>query len=257
MNPDFHRALTARERLTGTWISVGHPAVGEMSAQLGFDHVVVDTEHASTSVSELEDVMRAVEAAEGDTAPLVRVPSHDPGRVKRVLDAGAAGLMFPMVETAEEAEDIVAAMRYPPEGVRGVAPARASDYGRSLDEYFAGANEGLVTITQIETGRGVENAAEIAAVDGVDAIQIGQGDLSASLGAFGDWGAEDFRGAVDDVVEAAHAADVPVGMLALDHDGIDRWLDAGVDFMQVGADMVYLTEGAKAAKAHFEDAVDR
>ena len=257
MNPEFRRALTGRERLVGNWISIGHPAVGEISAQLGFDFVVIDTEHTATSISELEDVMRGVDAAEGDTVPLVRVPSHDPGRIKRVLDAGAAGLMFPMVETAEEAEDVVSAMRYPPEGRRGAAPARASDYGATFGEYFESANDDLVTITQIETERGVENAAEIAAVDGVDALQIGQGDLSASLGVFGDWDADRFRTAVEDVVDAAHAEDVPVGMLALDHDGIDRWLDAGVDFMQVGADMVYLTEGAEAAKDHFEDALDR
>ncbi|WP_254546863.1 HpcH/HpaI aldolase family protein [Halomarina pelagica] len=255
MNPRFHRALTDGERVVGNWISIGHPAVGEISAQLGFDFVVVDTEHTSTSVSELEDVIRAVDAADGDTAPLVRVPNHDPGRVKRVLDAGAAGLMFPMVETAEAAAAVVAAMQYPPDGVRGAAPARASDYGRSFGAYFRDANDALVTIVQIETARGVENAAEIAAVDGVDAIQIGQGDLSASLGAFGDWDDDDFTAAVAAVVDAAHAADVPVGMLALDHDDIDRWLDAGVDFMQVGADMVYLAEGAEAARSHFEEAV--
>ena len=255
MHQGFKRALTAGERVVGNWISIGHPAVGEISAQVGFDFVVIDTEHTSTGVAEVEGVIRAVEAAGDDTASIVRVPSHDPARIKRVLDAGAGGIMVPMVETADDAEAVVEATRYPPEGVRGAAPARASDYGGSFDEYFATANDRLVTIVQVESQEGVENVAEIAAVEGVDAIQIGQGDLSASLGVFGEWSSDEFEDAVDEIVTASHDADVPIGMLALDHDGIDRWLDAGVDFLIVGADMVYLTEGARAAKAHFEERI--
>lgn len=255
MNPAFHQTLTAGDHVVGNWISIGHPAVGEITAHLGFDFAVIDTEHTSMAVNVVEDVIRAIESVGGDTAPLVRVPSHDPARIKRILDAGAAGLMLPMVETAADAEDVVEAMRYPPEGVRGAAPARASSYGRTFDEYFETANDRLVTIVQIETKRGVDNVEKIAAVDGIDALQIGQGDLSASLGTFGEWDDNDFEDAIERVVEVADDADVPVGMLALDHDGIDRWLDVGIDFLIVGADMVYLQDGAEAAKRRYEDAV--
>ena len=255
MDPDFKQSLVDREPVVGNWISLAHPAIAETSAGLGFDFVVIDTEHTSISVDELESMIRGTDAGDGRTAPIVRVPDHDPGRVKRVLDMGAAGLMFPMVESAEEAERIVEAVRYPPEGRRGAAPARASGYGRSFEEYFEGANDGLVTIVQVETERAVENIEEIIAVDGVDAIQIGQGDLSASVGAFGEWEDDAFRDALTRAVEAADEAGVPVGMLALDEAGIDRWLDAGVDFMTVGVDVAYLQEGASGAKAYFEDAV--
>ena len=255
MHHGFQRALRSGERVVGSWISIGHPAVGEISAGLGFDFVVVDTEHTSMGVAEVEDVIRGVEAAGDDTAPIVRVPNHDPAWIKRVLDAGATGVMVPMVETGEQASAAVEATHYPPEGIRGAAPARASGYGESFGEYFRAANDRLVTIVQIETERGVRNVEEIVAVEGIDAIQIGQGDLSASLGVFGEWSSATFRDAVREIVAAAESADVPVGMLALDNDGIDRWLDAGVDFVAVGADMVYLADGARAAKAHFEDAV--
>ena len=255
MDPGFRQALVDGEPVVGNWISLAHPAIAETSADLGFDFVVIDTEHTSIGVDELESMIRATDAGDGDTVPLVRVPDHDPGRVKRVLDMGAAGLMFPMVESAEEAERIVEAVRYPPEGRRGAAPARASGYGRSFGEYFENANEGIVTVVQVETERAVENIEEILAVDGVDAIQVGQGDLSASVGAFGEWEDDAFRDALDRTVEAAGGNDVPVGMLALDEAGIDRWLDAGVDFMTVGVDVVYLREGARRAKEYFEDAV--
>lgn len=255
MDPDFRRSLSARERLVGNWISLAHPAIAEISADLGFDFVVIDTEHTSIAVDELEGMIRAADRGGDGPAPLVRIPGIDAGRIKRVLDMGAAGLMIPMVESADEAERAVEATRYPPEGRRGAAPARASDYGVSFGEYFEGANDGIVTVVQIESAAGVEIVEGIVAVDGVDAVQIGQGDLSASLGAFGEWETGAFRDALDRVVGAAHDADVPVGMLALDHEGIDRWLDAGVDFMTVGADVAYLRAGAEAAKEHFEGAV--
>lgn len=255
MNPEFRRRLVAGEPVSGNWISLAHPAIAETSADLGFDFVVIDTEHTSIAVDEIESMIRATDTGSGETAPIVRIPDHDSGTIKRVLDMGAAGLMVPMIESAEEAERVVEAVRYPPEGRRGAAPARASRYGRSFEEYFRNANEGLVTIVQVETARAVENIERILAVDGVDAVQIGQGDLSASMGVFGEWENDAFRDALDRVVEAADEADVPVGMLALDTEGIDRWLDAGVDFMTVGMDIAYLREGARGAKQYFEDAV--
>lgn len=255
MDPDFRRSICAREHLVGNWISLAHPAIAEISADLGFDFVVIDTEHTSIAVDELEGMIRAVDRGGDGPAPLVRIPGVDAGRIKRVLDMGAAGLMIPMVESAEEAERVVEMTRYPPEGRRGVAPARASGYGASVGAYFEGANEGIVTVVQIESVAGVEHVEEILAVEGVDAVQIGQGDLSASLEAFGEWDSATFRDALDRVVGAAHDADVPVGMLALDTEGIDRWVDAGVDFVAVGADVGYLRAGASAAKEHFENAV--
>ncbi|WP_252699751.1 HpcH/HpaI aldolase family protein [Natronosalvus vescus] len=238
----------------GNWISIGHPTVAEICAR-GFDFVVIDTEHTPVSLESLENVLRAVDSVEEDVAPLVRVPWNDHTRIKRVLDLGVAGLVIPMIETAEQAEAAVEAMRYPPDGLRGAAPARASDYGRTFGEYFERADEELTTVVQIETERGVENAEGIVSVDGVDGILVGHGDLSASMGVFGEWEHERFRSALQSVLEAAHGADKPVGMLATDHEDIRRWIDVGVDFVIAGADMFYLANGSDAARESFEKRV--
>lgn len=255
MDSDFHQRLRPGERAIGNWISIAHPAVAEICAR-GFDFVIVDTEHTPTGLESLTNVLRAVESLDEEVAPIVRVPWNDPVRIKRVLDLGVAGLMLPMIETGEQAERAVEAMRYPPEGSRGLAPARASDYGQSLDEYVDRANEDLLTIVQIETERGVENAAEICSVDGVDAIIVGQGDLSASMDLLGEWDHDRFRSALESVVETAHDAGKPVGMLATDHEGIRRWLAAGVDFVIAGMDMFYLASGSAAARSEFEAALE-
>lgn len=253
MTNDTQQLLRPGESATGNWISIGHPAVAEICSE-GFDFVVIDTEHTAMGLETIENMLRAVR---DDTAPIVRVPSNDPVRIKRVLDLGVAGLMIPMIETGEQAEQAVEAMRYPPEGTRGVAPARASDYGRTFGEYFETADDELVTVVQIETERGVENAEDIVSVDGVDAVIIGHGDLSASLGVFGEWTDERFESALDSIVTAARDNDKAVGMLATDREGIHRWVDAGVDFLLVGADIAYLSAGSDAAREEFEELVGK
>lgn len=255
MNSDFHQRLQPGADAVGNWISIPHPAVAESCAR-GFDFVVVDTEHTPMGLESLTNVLRAVESLDEDVAPIVRVPWNDPVRIKRVLDLGVAGTVVPMIETADEATQAVDAMQYPPDGSRGLAPARASDYGRSVEDYVAEADERLLTIVQIETERGVENADAIAAVDGVDAILIGHGDLSASLDQFGEWDHERFRSALRSVLEAAHRNGTPVGMLATDHEGIRRWLEVGVDFLIAGMDIAYLADGSDAARAEFRAALE-
>ncbi|QIO25353.1 HpcH/HpaI aldolase/citrate lyase family protein [Haloarcula sp. JP-L23] len=237
---------------TGNWISIGHPAVAEICSR-GFDFVVIDLEHTATSLETLENMLRAVH---DEVAPIVRVPANDSVTMKRVLDLGAAGLMIPRVETRKQAVEAVDAMRYPPHGERGVAPARASDYGRTFGEYYRSADDELTTIVQIETERGAENAEEIVAVDGIDGIIVGHGDLSASLGVFGQWESERFESTLDSILATAHAEGTPVGMLATDDESIQRWTDAGVDFLLAGADISYLASGSNAAREQFEALTD-
>ncbi len=252
MTDDTQQLFQPGEPATGNWISIGHPAVAEICSE-GFDFVVIDTEHTDMGLETVGNLLRAVHR---DAAPIVRVPLNDSAWIKRVLDLGVAGLMIPMIETAEQAERAVDAMRYPPEGTRGVAPARASDYGRTFEEYFETADDELVTVLQIETERGVENAADIVSVDGVDAVIVGHGDLSASLGVFGQWEDERFESALNSIVTTARNHDKAVGMLATDRESIHRWTDAGVDFLIAGADIAYLSAGSDAARAEFEDLVD-
>ncbi|KAA9396331.1 aldolase [Haloarcula sp. CBA1130] len=242
------RFLDQDESSTGTWISIGHPAVAEICSQ-GYDFVVIDLEHTAMSLETLENMLRAVDR---DVAPIVRVPTNDPVWIKRVLDLGVAGLMIPRVETREQAEQAVEAMQYPPNGDRGVAPARASDYGRTFGEYYKHADDELTTILQIETELGASNAAEIVSVDGVDAVIVGHGDLSASLDVFGQWESETFESTLNSIVTTVHDAGKQVGMLATDEESIERWTGAGIDFLIAGADIAYLAEGSDLAREKHE-----
>jgi 2-dehydro-3-deoxyglucarate aldolase/4-hydroxy-2-oxoheptanedioate aldolase len=253
---DLKRALAERDPVEATWVSVPHPAVAELAAEQGFDCVFLDAEHTPASVETVESLVRAVDAgSDGTAASIVRVPWNDPVRLKRALDTGPTGVMVPMVETREAAEAFVEATRYPPDGVRGMAAARASGYGTRFAEYVETANESVVTIAQVETERGVENAGDIAAVDGLDALFVGPADLGASLGSAP--GEERFEDAVASVVAAAHDAGVPVGTLATSTDGIDGWVERGVDFLAVGYDLQYLAEGAARARTAYESARER
>ena len=254
MEGNLRRAIRSREPVAGTWLSIGHPAVAEISAGLGFDFVTIDTEHAPLSAETAENMLRAVDAADGGTEAVVRVAWNDPVRIKRALDIGPAGIMVPMVETRADAEAAVDAIRYPPEGSRGMAAARASDYGRSFEEYVERANDDLLTVVQIESERGVESAAEIASVDGIDALLIGPADLSASLGAFGEHDGEVVTDAVDRVLDDAHAADVPVGTLTTAAGDVAWRVEQGFDFLITGVDAGHLAEGSLRAKGAYEDA---
>lgn len=253
MTNDTQQLFLPGRSTTGNWISIGHPAVAEICSE-GFDFVVIDMEHTAMSLETIENMLRAVHA---DTAPIVRVPSNDPVLITRVLDLGVAGLMIPTIETAEQAQQAVEAMQYPPEGTRGVAPARASDYGRTFDEYFETADDEVETILQVETERGVENVDDIVSIDGVDAVIIGHGDLSASLGVFGQWDDDRFESALNSIVTAAQDNGTAVGMLATDRESIHRWTDTGIDFLLVGADITYLSAGSDTARAEFEDLIHK
>lgn len=250
MNP---RSTLESARAVGTWLSIPHPTVAEISAGVGYDFAVIDTEHAPTTTETVENVVRAIEAA-GDTVPLARVARNDPVRIKRLLDTGVAGLMIPMVETAEEAREAVDAMTYPPEGNRGIAAARASGYELTV-EHVERVSDDLATIVQIETEDGVGNAAEIGAVEGIDALFVGPADLSGSLGAFGEFDDERVTSAIERVIDAGRETDTPVGTLATSGDEIERFHAAGFDFLIVGTDMDHLRSGGRSAIETY-DALD-
>lgn len=248
--------MLASEPTVGTWLSLGSPAVAELLATQPFDFLLADMEHTDATAETITSVLRAVDAAEGDTETIVRLPSTDRSHVNRILDAGANGLMVPMINTADEARSFAGRARYPPEGVRGIAAGRAAAYGQRIGSYMASADEEILTIVQIESERGLENVADIAAVDPVDALFVGPADLSAALGILGEYDESDFEEAIDRILDAAHDADVPVGTLATAGVGADRWVEAGFDFVVAGIDAEYLAEGAETARGAFEEAVD-
>ncbi|MXR41950.1 aldolase [Halobaculum sp. WSA2] len=268
---------TLRENPAGHWLSTPSPQIAEQLALTDADFVVIDTEHAPTDTESVEAAVRAVDAANGrgdsggpdadgdakrapgadgdpdaanDTAAVVRVAWNDHVRIKRALDTGAAGVMAPQVNTPEEAEAFVEAARYPPTGRRGVAGTRSSAYGRDLDDYYDRANDRVATIAQIETETAVENASEIAAVDGLDALLVGPADLSADLGVFGEYDSDRFLAAVEAVLADS---EVPVGTLATAPAEIDRWASVGYDYQIVGVDAGYVAAGAEAALERYAD----
>jgi len=250
MEPTLKEKLASWDHPLGTWISIGHPVVAEATATLDLDFVLLDTEHTTTSLETVEEMQRGVEAASDSTETVVRVPWNDPVRLKRVLDIGVAGVMVPMIETGSEAEDLVRSLRYPPEGDRGIASGRATTYGREFESYVANANGTILTIAQIETRQGLENAREIAGVDGIDALFVGPADLSGALDMFGEWQSPEFEAHLDRILEAGHAAGTPVGTLTTDTAAIDARLEQGFDFLIAGKDTSLLMDG-------IEDVIDR
>lgn len=257
MDDRLKTVVESGEPTVGSWISIGHPAMAEIPAQLGFDFVVVDTEHTPTGLETVENMLRAVEATEGPTVPLVRVAWNDPVRIKRVLDLGVAGVMIPMVETPEEAREAVEAVRYPPDGNRGIAAARASRYGLTLGDSVAEGGSRLLTVVQIESERALSNVEEIAAIDGVDVIFVGPADLSASLGVFGQWDHDRYTEAVDRVITAASDAGIAAGILALDSEDVATQVDAGFSFVIAGVDAAHVLDGWRSAKETYDESVGR
>ncbi|MBX0296880.1 HpcH/HpaI aldolase family protein [Haloarcula nitratireducens] len=249
-------AIENRDHPFGTWTSIGHPAVAEGLAQLDLDFLLVDMEHTTMSLETVEGMARAVDAASGETDAVVRVPWNDPVRLKRVIDIGIAGVMVPMIDNAEEARELVRSLRYPPDGIRGIAGSRATGYGRNFEQYVDNANGSILTIAQIETEEGLENAEEIARVDGIDALFVGPADLSAALGMFAEWDTEEFADAVESVVRAGEEAGTPVGTLTVDTGAIEARIDQGFDFLIAGKDISLLMGSVDEAIGDYETALE-
>lgn len=248
--------LLDREPAVGGWLSLGEPAIAELTASLDYDFVLVDMEHSDMTAETVTSMCRAVDAADGTTEPIVRIPSGDRTDVNRILDAGASGLMVPMVDTAEEARSFAERTRYPPQGERGIAGGRAGAYGVEMGAYVETANDEIVTVVQIESEAGLANVEEIAAVEELDAIFVGPADLSAALVGLGRYDEPEFVDAFERIVATAHDHGLPVATLASNPDGVDRWLDLGADFLMVGIDAGHLRTGARDALDSFRTAVE-
>jgi 4-hydroxy-2-oxoheptanedioate aldolase len=180
---------------------------------------------------------------------MVRVPGHAPEQIAAVLDAGAAGVLVPRVSSAKEAKAAVMATRYPPVGNRGVGPGRAAAYGYRIPDYLAKANEELVLAIQVETAEGLANIAEIAAVDGVDIIFIGPGDLSVSIDAMGPTGKDKLDNAIRTITRTALDADRAVGIFRPSPDDIAEWKSAGISFFTLASDTMFLGASLAAGLA--------
>lgn len=243
--------VAAGQTLVGTWIASGSSVLAEIASQVGFDWVLLDMEHGLGDWGELRQMLQA--ASNTACAPIVRVGSCDEVEIKRALDLGAAGIMIPMVNTPEQAAKAVAAMRYPPDGIRGVASSiRAVNYGLNFTDYFAQANDKLLTICQIETAQGVKNAAQIAAVDGVDILFVGLADLSLDLGHYKELDHPIVTDAVRQIVEACQNAGKHCGTLLSNPNAVPNALAQGMTFIGMGVDTTTYREAIKTTLAGFE-----
>lgn len=225
-----------RQRVTaGTFMNLASPTSTEIAAAIGFDWLLFDFEHGAGGESELRPLLLA--CRDTATAPIVRVRSADPDIVKFVMDSGAAGVMFPFVNCAKQAQAAVAAIKYPPEGKRGVAgQIRATDYGLRWKDYFDEANARSLVVAQIETVEAVQNADEIAAVEGVDVLFVGPLDLSVSLGQPGDFSNPEFKAALNSVVAACQKHEKTAGILSKSPH-LPEHLKMGFQFVAYGSDL--------------------
>ena len=240
----FKQALYEGRQLVGLWSSLSSAAATEIVSDSGFDWMLLDTEHAPNELPMVADQLRA--ASLGTAAPVVRPAWNDPVIIKRLLDVGVQSLLVPFVQSAEEAARAVAATRYPPRGMRGVASVhRATRYGR-VPGYFARADDQMCVLVQLETRAAVEALEGIAAVDGVDGVFIGPSDLAASLGHVGHNAHPDVRRTIEDACRRAHAAGTRIGILAPLETDARAYLEAGFNFVAVGSDVVALRRGCDA-----------
>lgn len=248
----LRRALQARQLTVGSWIQLASPAAAEILANVGYEWLGLDCEHTSADASTVENVCRAVHGR--GPALMVRVAHCDTIEIRQALDMGAHGVIVPLVETPEQARHAVAAAKYPPEGVRGYCFGRMNDWGASFDEYAREANENIAVVVMIESRRGVENVAEIAAVPGVDALFIGPYDLSGSYGVAGRLDHPAVMNGRKSVLAAANNAGISAGLhlVRATKESYARAVDDGFTFLCLDGDIIFLDKAARQGFQNFQ-----
>ncbi len=230
----------------------GSETAAEILASAGFNWLLIDSEHSPYGLETVLSLLRATDAY--GLSRVVRVPGNDTVLIKQYLDLGAQNLMVPMIDTQEDAEKAVAAMHYPPRGVRGVGSALArSSRWNGVQNYLANASASISLTVQIESETAVESVKDIVTVDGVDQVFVGPSDLAASMGLIGQQMHPEVTAAVEHVFHACQGAGKMVGVNAFDHDQAQRYLAAGASFVVVGADVQLLASSARGLAKKFSN----
>jgi len=211
-------------------------------ASLGFDWLFIDSEHAPLSPESIQSIIRAA----GDTPCLVRVSSNNSWEIQGALDSGAAGIIVPQVNSAAEAQKVLANSKYSPEGKRGVGVSRAHGYGQNFKGYLDGANDSTVVVVQAEHTDAVKNIDEIAQVPEIDAILVGPYDLSASMGIPGQIDHPDLKKAIGTIKDSCDKHNMPIGYFGISASIIQSYMDIGFTLIIAGADMLHLAKSARA-----------
>jgi 2-dehydro-3-deoxyglucarate aldolase len=247
----FRRAVLARNRLIGCWCSLANPITTEILGLPGFDWLLLDAEHSPNDVLTLIPQLMALK--DSPSAPVVRPPINDVVILKRLLDAGFYNFLIPFVESAREAQQAVAATRYPPAGIRGVSVAQRSNRYGTVVDYFSTVNDQICVLAQIESRAGMENLDEICAVDGVDGIFIGPSDLAAALGHIDNPNHPDVQGAIGEIFACAGRHSRTVGILAPVEADARRYLEQGACLVAVGSDQGLLRAATQALRDRFRE----
>lgn len=249
----FKQRLKSGETQIGLWLGLADAYCAELAANAGFDWLLIDGEHAPNDLRGLLGQLQAV--APYPSHPVIRPVIGDIALIKQVLDIGAQTLLVPMVESAEQARELVRAIHYPPQGIRGVgsALARASRWN-SIPGYLDKADEQMCLLVQIENREGLVNLDAIAAVEGVDGVFIGPADLSASMGHRGNPGHPEVQAAIEDAIVRIQKAGKAAGILSADETLARRYIELGAAFVAVGVDTTVLMRGLQTLAGKFKDA---
>jgi len=242
----LRQRLLDGETLLGCWIVLGSPAAAEIVGLAGFDWVLVDMEHGLIDERAALGILQTLEAT--PSGAVVRVLAADPPLVQRTLDMGAEGVMFPRLTGPGQVREAVAAMRYQPEGHRGVARIiRATGFGTQFDEYFQHASDRLLNVIQIENEEALNHLDAIASIDGVDVLFIGPSDLSMALGIFRQFDHPRFREAIAACAEAARKHGKVAGALLSVPEDMKMYRELGYRFLALGSDGGFVAGGASSA----------
>lgn len=241
MPKNLRKKLKDGELVLGTILSLNSPDVAEILSGIGFDWLFIDAEHSTLDPQNLKALFQAV----GNSTPcVVRIPALDEIVVKKTLDAGAAGILVPQVNTAEQAEQLVKWGRYYPAGSRGLGFGRAQGYGLNVGEYLDTANERILLSVQAESSESVKNIASIVQVEGLDAVLVGPYDLSASMGLPGQILHPDVKAAIQHVADVCKQAGMPIGIFGMTAEAVLPYIEQGFKFIVSGADTVLLGNAA-------------
>jgi 4-hydroxy-2-oxoheptanedioate aldolase len=227
----LQKALTVRQRVLGVGIDLVAPQLVEVVGVLGADFVILDMEHTSATLETIDDLILA--ARHVDVAPLVRLPSRDPGTIQRILDIGAAGIVIPHIDTRADLDVVLKATEYKPTGRRGMCSlTRSAMYTtRSARQDYLDRNEEIIRIALIETPEAVENVNDLFDAGSLDAAILGPGDISNAIGHHGDFQHEEVVSLLERVIEVGEAQDVAIGAYATSRSDAQSWLDRGADFL--------------------------
>jgi len=243
----FLKSVRSGEQQIGLWISLSSAFAAEVVAPSGFDWVMIDMEHSPNDYFSIMGQLQVFAATE--TVPIVRPEWNNPVVVKRLLDLGVPGLLFPMINTVEDARKAVASTQYPPKGNRGVSKStRATKFGR-IEDYEQRIESETAIFLQIESKQGLENAREIAKVDGVDGLFFGPGDIAADIGRVGQPGHPDVWALIDPIADKLIKIGMPIGTLVVDTGKAISLLNSGYGFVACGADTALLAKSSDALLA--------